>query len=215
MLLVAAAALLLLAIGVSWSSHRLLGRFLFELDEGALTQARQTFAQASELKVDQVLASGKRELLHLLRDDKGWLLKSPVEGRADPVAAQRFVTSVLGLRISDFGIGMPRLPERDPELVVNVRGAYGEESVRLWQELGHLYGVLPARDVVIACESQVYQQIFTNAADNLRARILLPMGESTFEELLELVVDPGQGRGERVRLTRESPSTPHGERKTA
>ena len=169
---------------------------------------RHAFAQASELKVDQVLPSGKRELLHLLRDDKGWQLKSPVEGRADPVAAQRFVTSVLGLRISDFGIGMPRLPERDPELVVNVRGAYGEESVRLWQELGHLYGVLPARDVVIACESQLYQQIFTNAADNLRARILLPMGESTFEELLELVVDPGQGRGERVRLTRESPSTP-------
>ena len=169
---------------------------------------RHAFAQAEELEVDQLLESGKRETLHLVRDEKGWQLRSPVEGRADPVAAQRFVTSVLSLRVSEFAVGQPRLPEHDPQVIVRVRGKHGEESVRLWQQLGHLFGMLPGRDVLFSCESQLYQQVFTNAADNLRARILVPMGESTFEELLELVVDPGQGRGERVRLSRESASAP-------
>ena len=196
--------------GKIWVAHAaLLESLRIGLDDLREHQVfRHAFGQAHDIKVEQKLASGKRETLHLVKDDKGWQLKSPVEGRADAAAAQRFVSGVLGLRASEFAVSLPRLPEREPELIVTVHGSYGEESVRLWQELGHLYGVLTSRGVVASCESQLYEQVFTNAADGLRARILVPMGESTFEELLELVVDPGQGRGERVRLTRESASTP-------
>lgn len=166
---------------------------------------RNAYGQVRELRVEQQLASGTREALHLKLVSGEWQLLSPVTGRADPVAAQRFVTGVSNLRVSNFHHSEMRLPDGEPDLVLHVVGSHGDESVRLWEQDGQVYGVMPERnETPFACDNREYGQIFGNLAQELRARILVPMGESTFEELVELVIDPGQGRGKRIRLVRRS-----------
>lgn len=166
---------------------------------------RNALAQATEVKVEQKLASGKRETLHLRLEGDHWQLLAPTKGRADPVVAQRFVTAVLSLRVDDFKSGVAKYPERAPDIEILVRGAHGEETARLWQELGQLFGQLPGRGgIAFSSDNQQLTQIFEDSAENLRARILVPMGDGAFTELNEVVVDPGQGRGERMRLRRES-----------
>lgn len=167
---------------------------------------RNAFAQASEVRLDQQMPSGKRETLHVKLEKDGWRLLAPIQGRADPVAAQRFVTSILSLRVDDFAQGVTRFPDREPRIVVMVKGAYGEENLQLWDERHELFGSLPGRNLAFTSSSVQYAQIFENAVDGMRARILVPMGEGTFAEMLELVVDPGQGRGDRLRLSRETPA---------
>ena len=168
---------------------------------------RNAFAQSDEVRIDQVLPSGKREVLHLKLTGKDWRLLAPIEGRADPRAAQSFLTSVLSLNVSEFHPGVVRVPDEEPAIKVLVRGLHGEETVDLWEVQGQVYGRLPGRDnVTFTADNRQYSQIFVNAVENLRARILVPMGESLFEELVDLVIDPGQGRGDRVRLSRGSPA---------
>jgi hypothetical protein len=164
---------------------------------------RNEEATCSELRVDQLLSTGKRETLHLVRDAGAWRLKAPRSARADPEAASQFLTSVLSLRVDDFPPGMVRYPDREPEIVVMARGTYGDELVRLWQEQGAVFGALPARGVAFSSGNRQYCQVFENAANLLRARILLPM-RVVAEELAEVVCDPGQGRGDRLRLQRSS-----------
>jgi Domain of unknown function (DUF4340) len=160
--------------------------------------------QATELMVEQAVPGGKREAMRLRLQDGQWRLLEPIQGRADAATAQRFVVAVLSLTVTDFIAGMVTLPERPPELVVQVRGAHGEENLKLWVERGQVFGQLPGRNVTFNSDNIQYVQAFQNAAESLRARILVPMGDSVAENLAELVVDPGQGRGERMRLVRES-----------
>ncbi len=167
---------------------------------------RNSLAHAQELVVDQMTELGKRETLHLKMEKGEWRLLAPIQGRADAIESKRFITAVLALRVDNFAPGVAKFPEREPRIVITVKGAYGEESVKLWEQGGQLFGRLPGRDVAFSSDNLQFTQIFENAADRMRARILLPMGEGTFEELIELVVDPGQGRGDRLRMVRESPS---------
>lgn len=160
--------------------------------------------QAQELMVEQAVPGGKREAMRLKLQDGQWRLVEPIQGRADGATAQRFVIAVLSLTVTDFIAGMVTLPERPPELVVQVRGAHGEENLQLWVERGQVFGQLPGRNITFNSDNIQYVQAFQNAAESLRARILVPMGDSVAENLAELVVDPGQGRGERMRLVREN-----------
>ncbi len=168
---------------------------------------RNQVLDLAELRVDHRLPSGTRETLHLKIVDGKWRLLAPVKGRADPVAATQFVTGVLALRVSWFAPGVVKLPEGEPTVVIDVHGSRGPETLRLWEQGGQLMGVLPGRKIVFASDNQQYSSIFADGTDRLRARILVPMGEGgSFQELVELVVDPGEGRGERLRLSRPSPS---------
>ncbi|MFN6147103.1 MAG: DUF4340 domain-containing protein [Planctomycetota bacterium] len=167
---------------------------------------RNAFGSVDELRVDHRLDSGARELVHLKLGEGGWRLLAPVTGRADPAAARQFVTAVLSLRVDHFAPGIARTPDAEPRLRITVHGQFGEEKLTLWDERHELYGSLPGRGLLFHSTSQQYAQIFANASERLRARILLPFAESAFAELVDFVVDPGQGRGDRMRLVRESPS---------
>jgi hypothetical protein len=163
---------------------------------------RSAFTQANELQIDQRLASGQREKLHLRRAGD-WQLVAPVAGRADPEQSQVLVSQVLGLRIDDFVTGKFELPSEEPTLVVTVDSDVGQESVRLWERGGQLLGYQAERKLAFVLADNQYSNVFTGAVDRLRARVLIPVAGSMFESLAEFVVDPGQGRA-RVRLVRDS-----------
>lgn len=163
---------------------------------------RSAFTQANELQIDQRLASGQREKLHLRRAGD-WQLVAPVAGRADPEQAQVLVSQVLGLRIDDFVTGKFELPSEEPTLVVTVDSDVGQESVRLWERGGQLLGYQAERKLAFVLADNQYSNVFTGAVDRLRARVLIPVAGSMFESLAEFVADPGQGRA-RVRLVRDS-----------
>jgi hypothetical protein len=165
---------------------------------------RHAFGQAGEIKVEQRLPTGVRETVHLQLQPKGWQLLAPVAGRADPVEVQRFVTDILSLRVDEFPLGSIQYPEREPDIVVLVRGDMGEETLRLWVTEGQLFGPLPGRELAFVSDNREYVRVFENPGQRLRARILVPTTGGAFEELLELVADPGQGRGDRIRLRRNS-----------
>ena len=168
---------------------------------------RHQFVHTDKLRVDQANQLGGREVVELLRAGQEWQLTSPIKGRADPLVAQKFITSVVSLRVNYFQPSIARRPDRDPDIRIGIEGSFGEEQVELWVEQGQLWGYLPGRGHLFISDNRQYGRVFVNAANNLRARILVPMGESTYEQLAELVVDPGQGRGDRVRLRRESQNT--------
>jgi hypothetical protein len=169
---------------------------------------RNAYGQVDELRVEQLRAGGKRETIHVKREAGGWRLLAPVQGRADPVATQSFVTAVMSLRADSFPAGMIKPRTDAPSLELLVVGSFGEEKLSLWDERREMFGRLPGRNLWFTSDSLQYGQIFDNAVDHMRARILVPMGESSFSELLDLLVDPGQGRGDRVRLTRETSNAP-------
>ena len=173
---------------------------------------RQVFRHAagnvSSLRLDQANSQGKREPVVLKLEKNEWQLKEPVTGRADQAAAQKFVIAVTSLRVDHFQPGTLQLPDREPDILIEIQGAYGEEKVQLWLEQGQVYGLLPGRGHIFTSDNRQYGQVFVNAVNNLRARTLVPMGDSTFEELVELIIDPGQGRGDRIRLLRKSQTSP-------
>jgi hypothetical protein len=169
---------------------------------------RHAASNATSVRLDQVTTTGKREPVQIKLVGNDWMLTEPIEGRADSAAAQRFVTAVTSLRVDYFQPGNLKTPEREADIKVEINGAYGKESVDLWLEDGQIYGLLPTRGYIFTSSNQQYGQVFVNAVNNLRARILVPMGDSTFEELVELVIDPGQGQGDRIRMLRESPASP-------
>jgi hypothetical protein len=165
-----------------------------------------TEPQCAELIVEQIQETGKREKLHLERDraNGSWRIREPRPGRAEQGATIQFVTGVLSLRADNFPGGAIRWPDREPELTIVVRGARGEESVKLWEADGAVFGGMPGRNnIAFTTGNRGYAQIFQNQAQNLRATILLPF-LSLAESLAEVLVDPGQGRGDRVRLVRKS-----------
>lgn len=155
-----------------------------------------------ELRVEQLTQTGKREAVHLQRTGEEWRLLAPIEGRADANAAMRFATAVLSLRVDVFVPGVTRLPPTDPSIVVVARSGHGEETVRLWLEQGQLFGQLPGRGITFTSDNRQYTQIFDNAVHQLRARILVPLG-NIYEQVEEIVCDPGQGRGDRLILRRD------------
>ncbi|MCK5944643.1 MAG: DUF4340 domain-containing protein, partial [Planctomycetes bacterium] len=169
---------------------------------------RHQFVQTSRLRVDQVNELGGREVLELQRAGTDWKLLQPVQGRADPEGAQQFVTAVVSLRADYFQGSVVRAPDRDPDIRIEVEGAFGQEKLDLWLEQGQVWGMLPERGHLFISDNRQYGQVFVNAANNLRARILVPMGDSTFEQMVELIVDPGQGRGDRIRLRRDNQNAP-------
>ena len=193
-----------------WQADRvLLESMKVSLDDMRERQVfRHAYANANELRVVMANAQGAREPVHVKKVEGEWHMVEPITGRADPVAAQRFVTAVCALRVDNFQPGVISPPEGDPDIEVTVNGVFGEEKAKLWLEQGQIYGHLPRRGHVFTSNNQQFGRVFVNAVDNLRARILVPMGESTFEELVELIIDPGQGRGDRIRLLRESQTSP-------
>jgi hypothetical protein len=168
---------------------------------------KNAFAHANDVRVATRTATGKLEAIHLKLEGGEWRLLEPVRGRADPVEAQRFVTAVLDLRVDDFQLGPMKAPETEPFVTIDVAGGGGQEHLELWQAGGQFYGQLPGRNIVFLAGQERYANLFENAAERLRARMLLPIGETTFAEVVEIVVDPGQGRGDRVRLAREGLQT--------
>lgn len=156
-----------------------------------------------ELLVTQQSPSGKSETLQLVR--KGgtdWRLAGTLSGRADADAALSYVTAVLSLRVGDFVHGLHRPPEGPPEIVIEARGGMGDERLELWLDQGSIWGTLPGRGIGFSSDNRTYSQVFVNAAERLRARILVPM-RVVAEELGEVVIDAGGGQGDRVRLQRD------------
>jgi hypothetical protein len=164
---------------------------------------QHAFAQATDVTIEEELPGGKRETLRLQLAAGSWRLVQPIVGRADPVAAQRFLTALLSLRVTEFLPGAVRLPAGDPSIVIAVVGDFGREELKVWRQAGQIWGMLPGRNIGFISDNREYSLVFEQTADELRARILLPLGINLLEDLLDVVVDPGQGRGDRLRLTRE------------
>lgn len=157
--------------------------------------------QCSELAVEQIQATGKREKVRVKRVGAEWRLVEPIQGRANQAKTIEFVTAVLSLRADHFLPGAVRFPEREADIVVVAKGAFGEETARLWEMQGSVFGSMPGRGVAFDSDNRQYAQKFQNASVELRSTILLPE-TSLAQTLGEALVDPGQGRGDRVRLLR-------------
>ncbi|HZN40249.1 MAG TPA: DUF4340 domain-containing protein [Planctomycetota bacterium] len=171
---------------------------------------RHTPPQVFELRVEQASPTGKRETIHLKLEQNKWRLLSPIVGRADRAAAERYLVAVLSQRVDVFPGGLMRPRTDAPNIVVTVRGMQGEETVNLWtNDQNQLYGFMAHRNQYFLTDNRQYSEIFEVSAEVLRARILVSLGENAanvYESLAELVVDPGQERGDRLRLRRESPA---------
>lgn len=172
-----------------------------DLRERAVFQAMEP--SCHELVLEQATLTGKRETLHFVRKNGDWHLQAPRSGRADQHRARLLVTAVLSLRADHFLSGPMRPPGREPDLLILVRSSFGEQVARLWTEQGQVFGQMPGRNVSFNADNRQYGQIFDNAAQDFRATLLLSM-HSVAEQCGQVLLDPGQGRGDRIRLRRDS-----------
>lgn len=169
---------------------------------------RQVFANhpmaVSRVHIDRLLESGKREVMELKRADSGWRMELPIATRVEPAATQALLGQLLGLRIDQFPASVMRLPEREPDIRVQVEGGFGPEQVDLWRDpSGNLLGRLERRGIRFASSDLQLQAVFEDAVGRLRARWLVPVVNPT-EQLLRVVVDWGTAGAPRLVLARES-----------
>lgn len=172
---------------------------------------RQVFrtppAAVNELVVDRLRKSGAREVMRLRRAGDGWQLVEPIVARAATSSANSFVGNVLAMRIDVFVSGPLRLPDTPPDLVLTLKGGNQDEVLRLWLDTqDNLLGRLDDRRISFKTLNQQYQRIFTETADELRSRILVPMPD-IYHQIATILVDPGSG-GTRLLLRRESSDQP-------
>ena len=157
--------------------------------------------------VEERTEAGPRRL-RLARHDLDWRLVEPVSALADAQAAHGFVAQLLGLHIDQFPPSVVRFPEGAPDLVVTLEAGAQQETVSLFQDQqGSLFGRLPERKITFACGAAQFNAIFGVAADQLRAKVLLPIG-NVHQDLVRIIVEPGEGRGPRLVLGRSSVADP-------
>lgn len=161
----------------------------------------------TEFVVDRALEDGGREALHLARAGVGeWRFLSPIQTRADEGATQELLAQLLGLRIDGFAGGV-RSYDRPADLVVTVRGGPEEEVARFWiTENQQLLGWLEPRQIWIEVGNNQFVQIFANAVDRLRARVLVDAG-NVHRDLVRILVDQGPDRP-RLLLSRATADLP-------
>ncbi len=169
---------------------------------------RQVFANhplaVSQVRIDRVLDTGAREVMELQRGESGWRMVQPIATRVEPVATQALLAQLLGLRIDQFPASVMRLPEREPDIRVQVEGGFGPEQVDLWRDpSGQLLGRLDSRKIRFASSDLQLQSVFEDAVGRLRARWLVPVVNPS-EQLLRVVVDWGTAGPARLVLARES-----------
>ena len=126
---------------------------------------RQVFANhpmaVSRVQIDRLLDSGKREVMELRRADSGWRMEQPISTRVEPAATQSLLAQLLGLRIDQFPASVMRLPEREPDIRVQVEGGFGPEKVDLWRDpSGNLLGRLEGRGIRFASSDLQLQAVF-------------------------------------------------------
>ncbi|MEQ1631027.1 MAG: DUF4340 domain-containing protein [Planctomycetota bacterium] len=172
---------------------------------------RQVFrtppAAVTEVVVDRKRTGGEREVMRLARGGDGWRLVEPIRARAATSSANSFVGNILSMRIDLFVSGPIRLPEGPPDLVLTLKGGVRDENVELWLDSQqNLFGRLPDRKISFQALNQQYQRTFTETADELRSRILVPMAD-IYHEITTMIVDGGEGRS-RLVLMRDSPDSP-------
>lgn len=159
---------------------------------------RQVFSTptgvVTEVEVDRATKDGGREVMKLARGGDGWRLVAPVAARAATSSANSFVGNILAMRIDLFVTGPIRLPDGPADLVLTLRGGAQDEVVRLWRDTQeNLYGRLESRKVSFKTLNQQAQRIFTETADELRSRLLIPLRD-IYHEATTMMVDGGESR---------------------
>ena len=168
---------------------------------------RQVFATppsaVQEVIVDRAQKGGGREVMKLALSGEGWRLVAPFEARAATTSSNSFVGNILSMRIDLFVTGPIRLPDTEPDLVITLKGGRQDEVVKLWRDTQeNLFGRLENRKISFKTLNQQAQRIFTETADELRSRILIPLRD-IYHEVLNLMVDGGDARP-RIVLVRDT-----------
>ena len=156
-----------------------------------------------EVLVDRAQQGGGREVMKLARAAEGWRLMEPFETRAATASSNSFVGNILAMRIDLFVNGPIRLPDTEPDLVITLRGGTQDEVVKVWRDTqDNLFGRLEGRKISFKTLNQQAQRIFTETADELRSRILIPLRD-IYHEALTMMVDGGDARP-RIVISRDT-----------
>lgn len=156
---------------------------------------------ARQITVDHETATGAREKL-VLQNDGRWKLVAPIASRTEAAATQTFLRVLLGLRIDMFMASLARPQERPPDVVIDVTGDFGDESIKLWrdQRSGSYLGRQDARDIDFQVDATQIADLFDTALQNMRARWLFAVRDFS-SDLVRVVIDQGQDQP-RLRLER-------------
>lgn len=145
-------------------------------------------------------ANGNEDVLALHRVGTGiYELTQPLRARAGRQIVESFCASVTGLVASRF-LGGSMTPRPNPDYEIVVRGALGDERVRLWRELdGTLVGVQSPRELAFAIDAGDFVRALEVPANQLRSRLLV---RTAIDDIQQITLDPGAGRGQPVVLRR-------------
>lgn len=148
-------------------------------------------ALVREVRIERRPAGGEREALALQRVGGGeWRLRQPLVARARADVSNSLVASVLGLQARQFVLGNVEL-RPEPDYAVDVEGAAGRESVRLWRQAGEvLLGHQSPRDVAFTLGAADCERLLRLPSEALRSRLLNPHAP---DELMRIALDPGDG----------------------
>lgn len=126
-------------------------------------------------------------------------ITEPISARAQPAECEALATAILGLTVGRF-VGGNMTPPGRADCTIEVDGGAGQESLQLWfQPDGSPLALLRPRELVFALPRADYSTLLLASADGLRSRLLIPAPP---DDLAELQIDPGAGRGKALVLRR-------------
>lgn len=140
----------------------------------------------------------REEIIEIERtSQREFQMLQPLVTRASPQSAAALFSYLAGMRIEQFLDDLNPMPEWSVKIEID--GAFGPETVTIWETESGVIGRQEPRGVDFVIKSVDYTRTFQVPVEELRGRILVPIPAN---EITRIELDPGQGNGERVQIRR-------------
>lgn len=153
---------------------------------------RHDVPSATRIEIERRKSGAEMERLVFQRNGARWSLEQRADFDLDQGSVRQILGQVLGLRVSRFPGGTPRISPNTPDVKIVIDGAFGRESVELIVgATGQMTGYVQPRGVQFLSERGDYHLVLEAPLAQLRSRLFFD--PALVNRLEQIVILGGPG----------------------